>query len=130
MEQPEQDPSHRDLLQRLRREVERQISDYVYEVHPSAIGTPLSNDQIHAYLDSMRRCLVEPKWEEVHIRNTPEEIRTGLGNKRMCVTLAEENGYVLVYDRAEDEYHLAWRSDKELATWGVRGDAVGCFIAR
>ena len=78
----------------------------------------------------MRLCLVEPHWEEANICNTPVESLTGVGTKRMCVTMAEEVGYVLVFDPVDEEYHLAWRSEHGLGTWGIRGDGVGCFIAR
>jgi hypothetical protein len=127
---PDPDPADKDFFQRLRHEVERQISEYVNEGHPGAIGTPLSADQIRSDLEVMRICLVKPQWEEAHICTTAEEIRTGIGKRRMCVTLAEDNGYVLIFDPVEREYHLAWRSELGLGTWGVMGDAVGCFIAR
>jgi hypothetical protein len=78
----------------------------------------------------MRLCLTEPRWEEVYICNTAEEIRTGEGVSRMCGTMAEDEGYVLVFDPVEEAYHLAWRSEHGVGTWGVRGDAVGCFLAR
>jgi len=48
----------------------------------------------------------------------------------MCVTMAEDEGYVLVFDPVDEQYHLAWRSENGLGTWGICGDGVGCFIAR
>jgi len=127
---PKPDSVDKDFFQRLRRETERQISEYVYQVPAGAIGTPLPSDEIRDSLNQMRLCLTEPLWEEVHIRNTPEEIRAGEGASRMCVTMAEEEGYVIVFDPVEEDNHLAWRSEHGLGTWGVRGDAVGCFLAR
>jgi hypothetical protein len=124
---PEPDVVDQDFFRRLRRDVERQIADYVYEVPAGAVGTPLAAEEIRTYLETMRLCLVEPRWEEVNIC---EEARTGAGVRRICVTMAEDEGYVLVFDPAENEYHLAWRSDRGLGTWGIRGDAVDCFIAR
>ncbi len=127
---PEPDAADKDFFQRLRRELEHQITGYVYEVPAGAIGSPLPANVIHAGLDSMRLCLLEPHWEEVNICNTSEESWTGVGVKRMCVTMAEDDGYVLVYDPVDEQYHLAWRSEYGLSTWGVHGDGVGCFIAR
>jgi hypothetical protein len=127
---PKPDSADKDFFQRLQRETERQISVYVYHVPAGAIGTPLPADDIRDSLNKMRLRLIEPRWEEVHICNTPEEIRTGEGVSRTCVTMAEDEGYVLVFDPVEEEYHLAWRSEYGLGTWGVRGDAVGCFLAR
>lgn len=127
---PEPDIAEKDFLQRLRRDVERQISAYVYQLPAGALGTPLKPEEIRSGLDEMRRCLVEPRWEEVVICNTPEEIRTANGVSRKCVTMAEDEGYALVFDPLEKEYHLAWRSERGLGTWGIRGDAIGCFLAR
>jgi hypothetical protein len=127
---PEPDAADVDFFRQLRREVERQISEYVYQVPRGAIGTPLPADEIRADLKLMRLCLVEPRWEEVDICNTPQEAKTGMGNRRKCVTMAEDKGYVLVFDQVGNEYYLAWRGERGLGTWGIRGDAVGCFIAR
>jgi hypothetical protein len=127
---PEQAGGDKELFQRLRRELEDQISGYIYEVPSGALGTPLSADQIRNYLESMRLCFVEPHWEEVNICNSAEEVRTGAGVKRMCITMAEESGYVLVFDTCNEQYHLAWRGERGLGTWGIRGDGVECFIAR
>lgn len=117
------------LLQRLRRELDHEIANYKYEVHESAVGSPLAAETIANYLDSMRKCLVEPHWEEANIC-TPEGSLTGTGVKRMCVTMAEEHGYVLIFDPIANEYYLAWRSADGLGTWGIRGTGVNCFIAR
>jgi len=127
---PEPDAAEKDFFRRIRREVECQISGYVYKVPPGAVGTPLSAGEVRSLLDEMRLCLIEPSWEEVVICNTPEEIRTGNGVRRKCVTTAEDDGYVLVFDPVDEEYHLAWRGERGLGTWGIRGDAVGCFLAR
>jgi hypothetical protein len=127
---PEPDAADKDFFQKLRRELDHQISGYVYEVPEGTIGSTLPADQIRGYLNSMRLCLVEPHWEEVNVCNTSEESWTGAGVKRMCVTMVEDNGYVLVFDPVNVQYHLAWRSEHGLGTWGIRGDGVGCFIAR
>ena len=127
---PEPDAADKDFFQQLRRKLDHQISDYVYEVPEGSIGIPFSADQVRDYLNSMRLCLLEPRWEEVNVCNTSEESWTGVGVKRMCVTMAEDEGYVLVFDPVDELYHLAWRGEHGLGTWGIRGDGVGCFIAR
>ena len=125
----EPDAADRELLQRLRRDLDHQIAAYVYERPEGAVGNPLPVETISDYLHSMRRCLVEPRWEEARIC-TPQGALTGTGMKRMCVTMAEEENYVLVFDPICEEYHLAWRSAEGLGTWGIRGSGVDCFIAR
>ena len=117
-----------ELFQRLRLDLDRQIAEYVYEIPEDAIGNPLPAETIANYLDSMRRCLVEPHWEEANIC-TPQESVTGAGVRRMCITMAEEGSYVLIFDPICEEYHLAWRGADGLGTWGIRGAGVDCFIA-
>ena len=122
------DETDKDFFQRLRRELEAEISGYVYEHHAGAIGSPLSADYIRNDLNRMRLCLVEPHWEEVNICNSllgDQNIR-----KRTCVTMAEDRGSVLVFDPVDEQYHLAWRGQHGLGTWGICGDGAGCFIAR
>ena len=45
----EPDAVDKDFFQRLRRELERQISGYVYEVPAGAVGTPLPADEIDSH---------------------------------------------------------------------------------
>ncbi|MFP5230303.1 MAG: hypothetical protein ACLGXA_22030, partial [Acidobacteriota bacterium] len=66
------DATDKDFFQRLRRELEYEIAAYVYEVPAGAIGKPLPADEISSLLDTMRLCLVEPRWEEVNVCNAPE----------------------------------------------------------
>ena len=108
----EPDAANKELLQRLRRDLDRQIAAYVYERPEGAVGSPLSAETISNYLDSMRRCLVEPRWEEANIC-TPQEALTGTGTKRMCVTMAEEESYVLVFDRYVRS--TTWRGEAPMA---------------
>jgi hypothetical protein len=127
---PEPDAADKDFFHQLRGKLSHEISSYVYELPEGSLGNRLPADQIRGYLNSMRICLVEPHWEEVNICNTSEESWIGMRVKRMCVTMAEDGGYVLVFDPVDEQYHLAWRSEYGLGTWGVSGDGVGCFIAR
>ena len=110
--------------------MERQIASYSYEAPTDSIATPLHPDEIHGLVSAMRLYLVEPYWGEVNICNSREKWLTGIGVKRRCVTMAEDDGYVLVYDPVDEHYHSAWRSERGLGTWGIRGDGMECFIAR
>jgi hypothetical protein len=126
----EPDAADKDFFQPLRFELEHQIAGYIYDFPKGSIGTPLHPDEVRGLVNAMRLFLVEPYWEEVNICNTREESLTGIGVKRKCVTMAEDDDYVLVYDPVDEQYHLAWRSERGLGTWGICGDGVECFIAR
>jgi hypothetical protein len=54
------DAADKEFFQRLRRELDHQISGYVYEVPAGSIRNPLPADVIRSYLNSVRLCLVEP----------------------------------------------------------------------
>jgi hypothetical protein len=125
------DPTETDLFARLRREVELQISGYRHKVSARPVGTPFSLEEINQHLSLMRRCLVDPRWEEVEIRDSFEQIQANAGLMRKCVTIAEDNhGYVLMFDPIDKSYLLAYRNGSRLGTFGVRGDAVESFLAR
>jgi hypothetical protein len=125
------DAAEGSLFARLRREIELEISGYVYRVPPGAVGTPFSPEAVKELLSMMRLCLVDPRWEEVEVRDTFEQIQSNVGPTRKCVTIAEDdNGYVLMFDPVETSYVLAYRKGARLGTFGIRGDAVGCFLAR
>jgi len=124
------DAADRDFFQRLRRELEHQLAVYKYEAPKNSLGIPLPPNEVRDLVSSMRLCLVEPHWEEVNICNAPQESRIGFGVRRMCVIMAEDEGYVLVFDPIDEDYHLAWRGENGLGTWGIRGNGVECFIAR
>ena len=66
----------------------------------------------------MRLCLVEQHWERVNICNTSEESWTGVGVKRMCVTMAEDEGYVLVFDPVDEQVPFSVTQRKRLGHLG------------
>lgn len=81
-------------------------------------------------LSEMRIALVEPRWATVQIRDTIEQINAAMPLLRECVLVADDReGYELYYDPEEKEFFLAY-SGNPPTTFNVRGDAVGCFMAR
>jgi hypothetical protein len=119
------------FLSRLRREVEYEIDNYVYEVPDDAIGKPTAEAAIAEGLAQMRSSLVEPYWAEVQIRDTFEQIGMSVVARHRCAVVADDRkGFLLTFDLAEGSFLLAQRGETGLITFGVRGDAVGCFLAR
>ena len=118
-------------LSRLRQRVENEIETYVYEFPDNAIGNPWSDAAIQQGLAKFRASLVEPYWSEVEIRDTFEQVGMTAGPRRECAAVADDGkGMLLLFDPAEDSFVLAERGSTGLITFGVRGDAVGCFLAR
>ena len=115
---------------RLRRDVEKEIREYVYPRSVASVGLPWNEGQVWSGLAKMRRALVDPYWAEVQVRETLEEINLGRASKITCAVVADDReGTLLVWDPAEDEFLLAMKVEGDLNSIGVRGDAVGCFLA-
>jgi hypothetical protein len=118
-------------LSYLRLSVERQIDEYVYVLPDCAIGGPIPPERIAAGLAEMRASLIDPYWVDVEIRDTFEQCGMSSGPRRRCVAVADDRkGMRLLFDPAEQSFVLAQRTDTGLVTFNVRGDAVGCFLAR
>jgi hypothetical protein len=116
-------------LSSLKKRVEEALNTYVYSVPPGALGTPWSSSRVEESLSLMRRSLVEPYVVEV----TMEQpfMGPGIHEIRRCAVVADANdGYLLVFDAATNEFLLAQSFNDSIHSIGVRGDAVGCFMAR
>ncbi len=118
-------------LRELRRTVEHDVESYRYEISPDKVGRPLTKEKIEGELTTMRSAIVDPYWVEVELRDTVEQINADPKALRKCAVVADAGrGTLLAFDPVEEEFLLAVRSDNELVSIGVRGDAVGCFMAR
>jgi hypothetical protein len=122
-------PTTHDFLPALRRRVEAALESYVYDFPRDSIGNPMREAGMIKELEAMQTALVEPYWVEVEIRDTFQQIDT-VAPKRTCAVVAEDGEMLLLFDTVSDEYVLAQRTPSGILTFGVRGDAVGCFMAR
>jgi hypothetical protein len=104
---------------------------YVYECPDDAIGNPWTDEVVQTGLAQFRISLVEPYWAEVEIRDTFAQVGMTAAPRRRCAVVADDaKGTLLLFDPVENSFVLAERSGAGLTTFGVRGDAVGCFLAR
>jgi len=118
-------------LSRLRQRVEKEIETYVYDFPANAIGNPWADTAIQQGLAQFRASLIEPYWAEVEIRDTFAQVGMVGAPRRIVAAVADDGkGVLLMFDPAEDSFVLAERGRTGLTTFGVRGDAVGCFLAR
>ena len=84
----------------LRRTIEQEIDSYIYERHPQ-----------------IRDSVAQIRGEE------PASVRE-------CFLVADDKaGYELYFDPSSNDFVLAYSGDPP-STFNVRGDAVGCFMAR
>jgi len=117
-------------LSELARSVANEIDSYVYDVPDWAIGTPFPPEKVSAYLDQMRKSLVEPYWIDVRLRDTSEQIRSETPPiRKAAVVAAVDEEVLLVFSPADKEFFLAKRNGDRFESFGVNGDAVGCFMA-
>lgn len=116
-------------LEELQRLVLGEIESYRYEIPEGALGRPHSDEWVARQLGEMRAALVKPHWRVVEMRDTSESMTRETPELRRCVLVADDgNVYQLYYDPVEEDFVLAFGDPPE--TFGVRGDAVGCFMAR
>jgi hypothetical protein len=118
-------------LQGVRRRVEKEIDDYRYAYVPGLVGKPLSEEKVQAHLAALRAALVEPYLAKVARRDTFPAIGRSNPEISECVIVADDGqGTLLAYDPSTCEFLLVAKSGPMLASFGITGDAVGCFMAR
>ena len=118
-------------LRMLRSRLENEIRLYKCEFPEGMAGNPKTEAAITAGLAQMQDCLVDPYWIPVEIRDTFRQIQGETPARRRCAVVADDRkGTFLLFDPTEDSFVLAQRSATGLVTFGVTGDAVGCFLAR
>ena len=115
----------------LRRRIEQEIASYVHQSHPAAQGTPLPEEWVARQLAEMRNALVDPVLRVVEIRDSVAQLRGEVPPiVRECFMVADDReGNELYFDPTSNDFVLAY-SGSPPSTFNVRGDAVGCFMAR
>jgi hypothetical protein len=115
-------------LDELAHRVLHEIESHRYEI-PDHARRPLPDEKVQRLLAEMRAALVEPQWGMVEQRDTPEQMSLDPPEVRRCVLIADDGEvYQLYFDPSDNEFVLT--AGDPPATFGVRGDAVGCFMAR
>jgi hypothetical protein len=129
MQQSEVDPKQ------LRRNVEAEFLRYATAYIPPTLGEPVglswSKEKVDAEVEKMATHIVEPylvKYFSGDDLIPPEERLVG---ERPAFVVAEDRGYLLLYDFDAEDFVLAARHDDgRLTAWGIRGDAASTFLAR
>ena len=117
-------------LNELQQLVRAEIDAYVYEVPRGGVGNPWSAEKVRAGLEDMRSAVVPPYWTEVEIRDTFEQCSGEARLLQRCAVVADNQaGTLLLWDPKGREFFLAERRHGRLISFGVRGDAVGCYLA-
>lgn len=115
----------------LRSKVSAEIERYRYEHVDGLVGGAWSEQKVHAALKEFRSALVEPYWADVVRRDTAAQVGMPHPPLDRCAIVADDGtGTLLAFDPAAGEYLLVQRHGGMLESFGVNGDAVGCFMAR
>lgn len=110
-----------DLIE-IRQQVEREIDEYAYAVPEESAGKAWSADKVGQNLRAFRSALVQPYWTQI----VDDDKQT-----KRCVVIADEKkGTLLVFEPDAQKFMLAMQKESGLISFGVDGDAVGCFLAR
>jgi len=118
----------------IRRRVLREIDTYLDSYNPrrrGAIGVPWILEKVESGLSAMRAALVDPYWLEIARRDSLAQVHSPFPHTERCLVLAVDpkTGVLLAYAPSADEFLLAKRLDVNAESFGVVGDAVGCFLA-
>jgi hypothetical protein len=105
------------------------------QLRPGALGEPLPASWFETKLAEMRRSLVDPYWTDIRDEDSASRKLVVL---KVAVVADDGAGSLVAFDpRGEGEFVLAQRdADPDAArgvgivSCGVRGDVVGCFLAR
>ena len=106
----------------LRQRVEREIDKYLYEVPEGSLGNSWTANKVEQHLRAFRSALVEPYWASI--------VDDDKQAKRCVVIADEQKGTLLVFEPRAQKFMLAIQKGSGLISFGVDGDAVGCFLAR
>ena len=117
----------------LKKFVETEIKEYVYSVPEGAIGQKMNDEWVKTQLIEASKSVVEPYLERMWLQDTYEQIKDK-DNKiieELWVVADDQEGFKVFYDQKNKEFGLANSVCNETTiTIGVRGDFVGCFMAR
>src|SRR5262245_46192502 len=119
-------------LEEIKGRVLREIDNYRYEYFEGAVGRPWPAEKLASRLQRLRSALVAPYWAEVARRDTYAQA-TGAETPPTCrcaIVSDDGAGTLLAFDPAENEFLLVAKRNDVLESFGVTGDAVGCFMAR
>jgi hypothetical protein len=92
----------------------------------------MPNEWVATQLAEFKSALVEPTRREIRIADSTQQMLGQAETElRECVLIADDDreGYQLYYDPLQKDFVLVY-SGSTPPTAFLRGDAVGCFMAR
>ncbi|MFD1986389.1 hypothetical protein ACFSOZ_28535 [Mesorhizobium newzealandense] len=116
------------LLALIRKEIDEYDYSALVKDRTDLVGVPLAEDVVVAGLARFRGALVEPYWIDVDRRDTIADLESETPVVERCAVVTDErDGYLLAYQ--PHEFLLVYRTGDRYVSIGVRGDAVGCYLA-
>ena len=87
--------------------------------------------QVDAQLSLMRAALVQPIWRDIRIQDSHGHLVGAVEcETQSCVLIADDGeGHELYFGPAQSNFVLAYSGNPPV-TFNIRGDSVGCFMAR
>ncbi|WP_027034990.1 hypothetical protein [Mesorhizobium ciceri] len=114
--------------------IRKEIDEYDYPAlmkdRTDLVGVPLAEDVVIADLARFRAALVKPYWIDVDRRDTLADMESETPVVERCTVVTDDrDGYLLAYEPQKQEFLLVYRTGESCVSIGVRGDAVGCYLA-
>jgi len=118
------------ILEEIERHVIREIDQFVIPARAEGlIGTIWGEDRYAQEIETMRKCLVAPKWCQVIAGGMDGVDPYSSKEERTFAMVANDGYYALFFDPATDLYALGFEEKGELWSF-MYGDAVSTFLAR
>lgn len=114
--------------------IRKEIDEYDYPAltkdRTDLVGVPLAEDVVIADLARFRAALVKPYWIDVDRRDTLADMESETPVVERCSVVTDDrDGYLLAYEPHKQEFLLVYRTEDRCVSIGIRGDAVGCYLA-
>ncbi|RWB07063.1 MAG: hypothetical protein EOQ39_20980 [Mesorhizobium sp.] len=114
--------------------IRKEIDEYDYPAlmkdRTDLVGVPLAEEVVIADLARFRAALVKPYWIDVDRRDTLADMESETPVVERCTVVTDDrDGYLLAYEPQKQEFLLVYRTGERCVSIGVRGDAVGCYLA-
>jgi hypothetical protein len=108
-----------------------QLEGYHYDPPPGLKGNPFSPHKVRQYLARMRQALIPPYRQRFELRETYEQVgQLSPAIAEYWVVAKGKSGYLEWYDPQTGDFGLGISTGDGLpVSIGVRGDAVGVFMA-
>ena len=117
---------------KLKKFVLEEVDNYEYTYSEECIGNAMPSSWVEDQLVEAKKCVVDPYLQKMWLQDTYEQLEDKKNRiEEDLWVVAEDEKFKIFYDPKNKEFGLSQIClDPQPVTIGIRGDFVGCFMAR